>query len=166
MPGMNMARALMLASLVAVSAQVAKADQVVTTETVTTSPGYIVNSPVLQTVEPTMRRRSVIMQTKPAARSSFVGEIKFGPYENFARRLQLMGEQIDLGTQQGMLSSVQAAELMNRQARLQNLLSTVRAQAYAKPAADDLERQVNGLNIDLHHAMEGRGQVAGVGIIQ
>lgn len=70
--------------------------------------------------------------------------------ENFARRLQLMKEQLDKGINNGWLSAADAASFNSQYANLLAQIETLKEHdpSYSTQA-NELERQLNSFNIDL-----------------
>lgn len=146
-------------------AQVCKADSVSVT---TTTTGSSCVNPSVTTVTPAPSlSRMVIMGTTPVANSSSTSAVyQFGPYENFARRLSMMGDQINLGVSRGMISSAQADSLMAEHDRLLSKLNDVRYNGFLEADANDLEKRLNVFNVQISQILTDGAKTAGIGVFQ
>jgi hypothetical protein len=78
--------------------------------------------------------------------------------ENFARRLQLMKQQLDKGTSKGWINSANQAALNDEYANLSSKLDSADARAFSGNPENTLERDLNKFNVDLSHSMESAGK--------
>jgi hypothetical protein len=93
---------------------------------------------------------------RSAVPSTTVTTITEGPLmgkENFARRLQLMKEQLDKGISNGWIGPVDAVSLNARYADMLGQLQANRFDNLPYDQAQSMERQLNGFNIDLSRRM-------------
>lgn len=110
-------------------------------------------------------RRLLIFPANPVSSSSSVTTITDVPFsgkENFARRLELMKEQLDTGISRGWIHPEDAAVLNQDYVDLVAQLNLSTAQGMSLDQQNALERRLNQFNIDLSQHMS----TASVGIIQ
>jgi hypothetical protein len=95
---------------------------------------------------------SVVIE-KTVTQSALVSAT-IGPISDFLHRLDLIGDQISLGLQNGMLSADAAARLSDRTASLRALADGILARGTISDSENDaLETQINLLNQDVARAM-------------
>lgn len=138
--------------------QAALADVIMERTTTTTTNPVLVPSSVT-TTEQVVRpdQGSILIEsTAPASSSSSVTtytDIPLSGKENFARRLQLMKEQLDSGISKGWINSVDASSLNDQYSNLSAQLNTITNQGMLDQLSNSIERGLNQFNIDLSHRM-------------
>jgi hypothetical protein len=106
-----------------------------------------------------IRRTTIIESTSPAPSTNVVepgSESGVAVTKMFApkykERLNNYADQIQMGLTKGWLTSAQADHFNSEVQRLRKVEADCAAQNYAKPALDDLEKQMTQFNIDLSRA--------------
>lgn len=73
---------------------------------------------------------------------------------DYLRRITLMKEQVDLGIAKGWLSAAQADLYKSRLVSLSSMQDDLSAHAFNQALANELERQLTALNIDITDSMK------------
>jgi len=97
--------------------------------------------------------RIEVTKEVPISSVTTTTEMLFPSRENFARRLELMKEQLDLGTSKGWIRPADTVMLAERYKNLLLRIDLANVHGLSCEQANRLERQLNEFNIDLSEKM-------------
>jgi len=122
----------------------------------------IVEERVVVPAEPeTIMKRSVTIGTRKPAVTTESTEVSLqtGPAPVFHKRIQNMKEQVDLGVTRGLMTSSAADSFKARLDGLRADADSVVAAGTPKDLSDQLERRLNGINIEISDSMSPSTQI-------
>ena len=120
------------------------------------SPAYVERQVFVPSEPETIMKRTMTVGTrKPAVSSTTTTDINMqsAPAPTFARRIELMKEQVDLGLSKGLMSASAANSFRSRLNSLDSEATTVSLAGTPKSLSDSLEQKLTGLNIEIADSM-------------
>lgn len=126
------------------------------------TPAYVERQVFVPSEPETIMKRTMTVGTrKPAVSSTTSTDISLqsGPAATFARRIELMKEQVNLGLSKGLMSASAADSFRTRLNSLDSESVTVSLAGTPKSLSDSLEQKLTGLNIEIADSMNPEKQL-------
>lgn len=125
------------------------------------SPTVVERQVIVPSEPETIMRRTMTVGTRKPAVSSTTTDISLqsAPAPTFARRIELMKEQVDLGLSKGLMSASAADSFRARLNSLDAEAASVSLAGTPKPLSDSLEQKLTGLNIEIADSMNPEKQL-------